>query len=694
MGHEMSGATNDVSVCVNPFVTRLIRFQQDGRDSISGPTNWLEPPLLNVETDTDQEIDSLLDEMCPSPDGTSHRGRWHWLIGSPGNGKSAKVGRVARRLLERDYQIVAEDGLEMGEGGANWLPYVLEVRERGKPFRFAYLVQDASVVRNPFSSDCDPANDLAHILRQATEKGTSLLLCTNWGVLQRLFDTGHTSPEIREESWFSAVDGAISKKENGITVHAGGGRSGGKMVFDEMGVTYEFLDNRSLLTNNDVLERLVMQATAEQNWQACNECSVKAMCPFRANRDDLRTDRIRRNVLEILQRAEVLDGQIIVFREAVALFSLFLAGCPNDSQNLSPCKWVHDQVRESKVFNLIARRIPSIMFGATRPHGLENAVGNHTNVNPYLYEQVSALKSVMDLLEDTASLRDELATVTRPSELSIDIGLERLLGVEGVIPALDPAIDPRHAKQLDDFAAEVAGVLGEAGGEVSIPGVRNIEIHCFRLWENIFDAIAAEGNPVGGQSHYFWARRWQTTCLTWIAAVSDGLTALQPELEEYLEFLDTSGSQQERIRRIMKIEGVLEQLLAPRGQEGNEGARIRLAASLWLTGRWTESELTPRLQYDGAEGSNTLFVEMSTSHTVSITAESFAWLSRQLRLNLSELSFNPDILEMLRRTQAQAAAASDYSVQEENVAIVIMDECDVQHRFDRTRGTLIKQERL
>ena len=60
-------------------------------------------------------------------------------------------------------------------------------------------------------------------------------------------------------------------------------------------------------------------------------------------------------------------------------------------------------------------------------------------------------------------------------------------------------------------------------------------------WEEIFDAIAATGDPVSGQDLYFWARRWQTTCLAWIAAVTRGLTALQPELDNYLTFLKTSG---------------------------------------------------------------------------------------------------------------------------------------------------------
>ena len=70
--------------------------------------------------------------------------------------------------------------------------------------------------------------------------------------------------------------------------------------------------------------------------------------------------------------------------------------------------------------------------------------------------------------------------------------------------------------------------------------MRAIEEHCLRAWEEMFDAIAATGDPATGQDLYFWARRWQTTCLAWIAAVTRGVTALQPELDDYLAILQDS----------------------------------------------------------------------------------------------------------------------------------------------------------
>ena len=68
--------------CTNPFVARLIRLQQDGKEAISGPSNWREPPLLEVVTEPGDVIDELIASMSPGGD-APRRGRWHWLIGSP-----------------------------------------------------------------------------------------------------------------------------------------------------------------------------------------------------------------------------------------------------------------------------------------------------------------------------------------------------------------------------------------------------------------------------------------------------------------------------------------------------------------------------------------------------------------------------------------------------------------------------------
>lgn len=669
----------------NAFVAKLIRLQQDGKEAISGPGNWREAPLLEVPTEPEEFLDKLLDNLCPGG-GDDSIGCWHWMIGSPGNGKSAKLGFLARRLLARGYEIVSEDGVALVDADPEWLPYVLEVREPGKRFRFAYLVQDASVVRNPFSAVCDPAHDLAEVLREAATRGVSLLLCTNWGVLQRLFDSGHTNPEIRNEPWFRSVAKAVGNDHEAVVVYP---PEDGKPVFRELHITYEVLDNRSLLVNSDVFERLLAKATSPAKWSECDGCPSLSVCPMRANREDLLDETSQRNVLQVLRRAETLDGQVIVFREAVALVSLFLAGCPNDHGSLSPCEWVHHQIEQGASFNLLARRLPALLFGSSKTYGLEGSSRGVPGAGTARRLQLEALDAVGQLLGRSSPAQRAVEAVVAGRGLSVDVGIERLLGDEGTLQRLDPSLDPRHAAALDDFAAVVTALEpGEVTREIGA-----VERLCMQHWESMFESIEAEGDPVSGLGLYFWVRRWQSTVLGWIAAVARGITAQQEELDQYLSFLSEAGERSERLATMRRLENVLEELLAPRSGIGG-GVQLELSPSMRLTGPWAERELRPRLQHDDERSNNAVYVKMSRHHPYVISAESFSWLSLQQKFGLSDLSFNPEILESLRRAQAQAAAASGYSVQDDDVEVIIVEEDGKQHRLERTRGFLLEPEEL
>jgi len=671
----------------NAFVTQLIRLQQDGKESISGPSNWSSPPLLEIVTeDEEAEVQALLDGMVPDGDAESPgRGRWHWLIGSPGNGKSTRLGLVARRLLERGYEIVTPgDGVPIDQLPADRLPYVLEAKEPGKKYRFAYLVNDASVVKEPFGETCDPAMDLAEVLEDAARRGVSLLLSTNWGVLQRLFDCGHTNTDVRSKPWFRAVREAVRRPEREVIIET----DSRKAVFSELAVSYEYLDNSSLLVNSDVLHRLIERAVSSEDWSECERCHSQVLCPFKANRDDLASPEHRGRILDILRRAEVLSGQIVVFREAVALLSLFLAGCPDDYGTSSPCDWVHERVGTGRVFDLLARRVPNLLFGSSRPYGLETSMAARQ-------AQVGAIGAIRNLLEEDSIESKAIAPVLERRDLSPDVGVERLLGGDGMLPRLDPALEPRHVQEIDTFFAEATDFHqqhAEGARPLELAGLGQIELNCINVWHTMLQAIEMAVDPVQGQDLYFWLKRWQSTCLAWIAGVVRGLTAFQPELEKYLEFLDSSGGPAERLRTMTRLEDVLESLLGPRQQNTHGGTRLELATSMWLAGRWPEAELRPRLEHDEASDCNAIKVKMGENLRIVVTAENFTWFKRKHDLKLSDLSFNPEILDAFRRAQAQAAAASDYSVIDDDVAIVVLDEEDREHRFARTRGYLLGPE--
>ena len=690
----MNTTTEIHSTFNNQHVTKLIRLQQDGKDAISGPTQWLNPPLLNVSTDSEEDVSSLVRQMCPRTDDTANRGRWHWLIGSPGNGKSAKLGAIARRLKENGYEIRTDEGLHLGSHDTNPLPYLLKVHEPNKPYSFAYLVQDASVVRKPYSEDCDPAKDLTDVLREATARGTSLLLCTNWGVLERLFDICVKDDSLRNEPWFRAVKGAIEHKVSSVSIPAGGGSDGEKPVFDALQVSYELMDRRSLLVDSHIFEELILKAIRNDDWEICSSCPSVSLCPFKANRDDLTSPDLRKNVLDILRRAEVFSGQIVVFREAIALISLLLAGCPIDHDSNLPCEWVHDQRKNNRLFNLLARRIPAILFSGKRLHGLDARDPHRLGFNGEKHEQLIALKTIQELDNQDLDIRQTLVPISECEGVSADVGIERLLGSNGVIPTLDPLTDPRHAETLDDLFADLlsAEAIQDSSDRDPVRGIRDIEKRCIEIWERIYDVIAAEADPVIGQDLYFWIRRWQTNHLAWIAAVTHGVTAYQSELESYLRFLASTANRDEHLATLIELNGVLKNLLAPPTEGNEQTLRVELSNSLWLSGQWAQTELRPRLIHDSTKGNNALFVNMSQTHRFLVAAETYIWLKRQHDLNLSALSSNPDILDALRRTQAQAAAASQYSIQNEDIELLITDEDDSEFRVIRAEGHLLKSE--
>ena len=666
----------------NSFVRELISLQQDGKEAISGPQNWRKPPLLEVATQSRDEIERLVGALC-SKGSNSGEGCWHWLIGSPGNGKSAQLGLLARELLERGFEIVLENGqdaLEHTEEAT--IPYLLHVREPGKSFPIAFLIQDASVVRDPYRESCDPAQDLAEVLDQALDRGVSVLLCTNWGVLQRLFNMGMIDQNARSKAWFRAVREAVERRGSEVELHPTGRRH----VFERLAVTFEYLDTRSLLVRSDTLETLVKTATEADRWSVCDRCPSAELCPLKANREDLATDEYRSNVLGILRRAEVLSGQVIVFREAVALISLLLAGCPNDYGDCSPCDWVHRQVADGNVFTLLGRRVPTILFGATTPTGLE-LEGNSSREQDIRGEQVRTLSAIIELLPTGSGSRRALSLVVGSEPISVDVGVERLVGRFGVLPRLDPSLDPRPAPHIENQVSQLENEPQRGSG------IGPLELKCLAFWSEMAEVAESAPTPPEGLGLYFWLRRWQTTCLNRICAARSGTSAMQDELDRYLQFVNGPGDAGEwhRVRR--NLETVLEKLLAPE-YSAQSSASIALSSTLWLEGRWAAANLRPRLagHSDQTDQWNAIHVELSSKMDVALPAESFVWLSRRYDLGLSILTFHPDVLDSLRRAQAQAAAASNYSYEPDDIDLVIEDYDGTRRRFQRTGGYLITAE--
>jgi hypothetical protein len=615
----------------NSFVSQLIQLQQDGKGAISGPRNWREPPLLEVKTPSDHDCDQLVDALVAPHERLGADARWHWLVGSPGNGKSARLGRLARRLRDRHLSVVTPDGIDVLAGTEDPLPYMLEVRATGMRFPIAYLVQDASVVRDPFAEECDPARDLAETLADAWARGISMIVCTNWGVLQRLLDLGMKEVEVRNSPWFAAVRAANDRASNSVKIHVAPGR---RTLADCIDVTFEYLDNRSLLLRSTDFDALLIEATRAEHWSACTGCPSAFRCPFLANRDDIADADYRQGVLRVLRRAEVMSGQVIVFREAVALVSLLLSGCPNDYRAAgSPCEWVHERSSEENVFALLARRVPALLFGSWAPMGLEpedNVIGRASARS----RQVETLNTLLSEVAHQPLVRSALdsALVQR---LSFDVGVARLLGPQGVLAQLDPALDPLNSRAVDHEAARLLDSATSAPRGPT-PGLRSLELECVSIWNILSDAAESAQTSPHGVGSYFWLRRWQCRCLGWTCALMTGTTATREELDDYIATVAAHVQGGEGVRRRATLEKALADLLSSK----MDGAfSVPLASSMWLRGEWAKRALRPRLAAPGESvGAPTaLKVRMSDgalvgTHNaidVELYAPAYVWLSRR-----------------------------------------------------------------
>ncbi len=163
----------------NNFLNELLDLQQDGKKSISAQINWSEEPLLNVEAPIDKKIDELAGNMLLGKDGNNSVAKWFFLIGSPGNGKSAAVGSLVRKLKDKCKIDVDGTPIDELDPESKVVPYEIAIREGKNPYPSAKVIQDASVVREPFDSKIDAANDLISAIKEAWEKGISLVVCSN-----------------------------------------------------------------------------------------------------------------------------------------------------------------------------------------------------------------------------------------------------------------------------------------------------------------------------------------------------------------------------------------------------------------------------------------------------------------------------------------------------------------------------------
>jgi len=649
----------------NDFLLDLLALQQDGRHAISAPTNWTtHEPLLEVETKVDAIVDELQEAILVGSSGND-TARWHFFIGSPGNGKSAAMGKLCRRLMSvKGCQVRDEKGVAIADLEPTAIPYAINVYEGDNKFVTAQIVQDASVVRNPFSPDVDPATELLYTLEYAWGKGISLIVCTNRGVLEKAHRDNHTNREINSKPWFKMLTAIVSASTALFgTVGAACAFARKKTVFSKVQVGYSHLDNRSLLLGRDTFDSLLQGATSAAHWESCASCSARDMCPFKANRDWLIGDDARAHVLQLLTRAEVLSGQIIVFREALAVISLILAGCPRDYDSRHPCEWVQGSVASNDIFSLVTRRVYMCLFASHSPHGLEV-------VDALRKRQLEALRWLFDEMDtENAESRAAVAHVVRAQHPSTDVGVTRLLGATGIIASLDPCREALPADFYERWDADFDAVP-EAGGVLFTA----IERACVSIWRELEECLelAAEHSV----PEAYWAlRRWSSNFLLHFGALLEGRSAWSKELDTFAKLLSLVATSPEdrsieEKRSIRQLDARFESLLNTVAGNQDEGT-VQLSEAVTLSGQWVRDKLKPRTVASEESGSVSLAVEFGGEERAVFAAPMYLWLTRRAAGRLDARCFPQELLSGAADARVRAASKGKYAFESNDVELVV-----------------------
>lgn len=658
----------------NPFLRELLALQQDGRQAISAPTNWTRSrPLLEVETELDVTVNELSDACLVAE--SNSVGRWHFFVGSPGNGKSAAVGRLVQTLIEqKDCRVVDEDGTGIQDLDDVCVPYCLDVYEDGNRFPSVRIVQDASVVRNPYAGGVDPAQDFLDTLRDAWDRGMSLVVCTNRGVMEKAHRDTYLDPQYNRQTWHRAILGPLVDQDNGEESDSGEERdiaslptAAGRTVFESINAKATFLDNRSLiLGGRGVFEKLIEKAVEDREWERCRDCGVAPLCPFKANRDWLADRDGREAVVRALRRAEVLSSQVIVFREALAAISFILAGCARDYPAGDPCAWVHRLHEQGDLFGLASRRLYMSLFCASSPRGLETSADLRE-------EQAKALEDLRSGLPDQGNwaARALAATLDSPAP-STDVGIIRLLGKDGVFAQLDAIQGPLPSKFYDDWAGNYERIQGIADS----PYLSELERRCAEAWYLL--ETTAESMPSHAAASAFWAvRRWSSQFTLRLGTLVEGKAAASDELDEFAELLellwkDRDSRTTEERRRLRELEELVERLLNRTGGSAGESSGVHLAEHVTVKGRWVDERIRPKVRASPASGSLAVAVEFGGAGSyTTLVASMYLWLRQRAQGTMDPRCIPTDLLGEAMDAKSRATAKSSYAFAPDDVTLEV-----------------------
>lgn len=654
----------------NSFLTQLLDLEVSGKDAISAPGNWITAPLLDIQTDVDDTINKLAPQLI-SQGGANKVGVWWFLVGSPGNGKSAAVGSLVRTLKKKYSSEFREPkqggklGRELSDLNENDIPYVVELYEDGNNFASALFAQDASVVPNPYDSEPNTGAALIDLLEAASAKGQSVVVCANRGIVEKALQ----QKVDKNEPWYQALRAIHDSKRSKTIKFDDSGSS--KLVFDEVKVEVTPLDEKSIVADN-TFGMLLDKATSNSGWSDCDGCSSSQLCPYKNNRDWLKSEEGKSRFIKVLRHAELMSGQAIVFREALAFIALAMAGTSRDyKDDTTPCGWVHERVKKGAVFSLLSRRIYMLLFKSHSPFGLKHGDKDKAN-------QINILTKNANLLPEigTAAI-NALST----DKIATDVGLKRFLSLEGIFAEIDP-VKENQGKQREQRWNIATGRSDLVHNQ---PLISSLEKQCFSIWadcEDLTDKIEKQDDT---HNYYRELRRWITSVTYRLGFFAEGHLLFEQELKEYQVILDINENNdlteaQEDLK--VKIEDSFKMFVF-----GSESPQVKISKVLTVFGRKVSEQLEPELDLRASR--KTRLIMKISDKELELSPRSFAWLRRKSRTGLSDKTFPPDVQQVADDIRYKAASYIKYAFIEKGIKLQIKkangDVLDLERRNGRLR---------
>ena len=659
----------------NDFLLKLRRLQQDREDSISTPSSWEKPPLLEVPAKLDEKIDELQETTTK---GTGNEGEWFFLVGSPGNGKSAYCGRYFRGLQgTHDFKFKREGEkglLDLKNLKEDELPYRIEVHKKGESFARCWIIQDASVLQSTYDKVAEPADDLLQSLKEAQERGISLFVCTNRGVLETAFNRSLTEKSKHPEPEWEVVRKVIKNVAEGKDIPIEVGTKNSKAPFKKVMAKQEALDADSLLIGHETFAKLIDEATAEKEWRKCKACSFADKCPWSQNRDTLAAAEGKEVLLKILARAEALGGQVIVFRAALALLSYLLTGCASDQGKLSPCKWVERMIGEKNYFGLLSMRLYMQLFCSHSPLGLEPE-------GKARVWQLSVLKEMIGQLTLSADSKSSISKALESASWpSTSVGLRELLSPNGYIVQLDPVRAPLKSRFLDKWSSDISVMT-----KLDPPLVGGLEKACGQIFREIEDALEASRSQDGAK-YYRALKRWASSFTLRMGAFREGITRFQESLDIFIEVLGIMNKDKRDGADYKKIDVLDDQLKDALNTEVS-GSFIQVTTNFEVKSDEITSSLKPRI--DGTRDSIMLSLKFGEK-TIPLSGGLFVWMMKASQEKMMQESMPDAAMSKIIDARDRAAASAKYYEVDQRLELRTRDRVTKEEKTLTRRGdTLI-----